>query len=162
MGNCPCCKRDDAVPRMSMRVNTDNKPCIDSDPYDVNEHELGLFIEDKVNEQTAMRLIQKLKTKKNTKQTNHYNHNDTDDNVIKAQHCIYVLLFTCVLYLKYKERTEKRPEIQIDKKKLKKSLIPSYDWILENKLRADGTFTTSQFKMLGNWLKEFYVEKQKR
>ena len=157
MGTRCCCSRDDAVPQRSARINTDDKSRLGFDLYDVNEHKLGKFIEEKVNVRTATRLIQQLKMRK--KNQNNHHHTDEDDNVIKAQHCIYVLLFTCVLYLKYRESSERRPEVHIDRKKLKKSLMPSYNWMLEYKLDANGTLKASQYKILGKWLQEYYVEK---
>merc|ERR1712113_1289993 len=84
-------------------------------PYDINEREFGKFIIEKVNEKTAHRLLQHLKQGSRRNNTDDY-----DDDTIKASQCIHVLLFACVLFLKYKEKTEKRPEIQIDKKKIKK------------------------------------------
>ena len=86
------------------------------------------------------------------------NNNDNDNDTIKSSQCIHVLLFACVLYLKYKEKTEKRKEIQIDKKKLKKSLLPSYQWINENKLKNQ-TLKKSNYKILGKWLQEYYDQK---
>ena len=134
------------------------------DPYDINEDEFGGFIINKVNEKTAKRLMQHLKSssKNNNKVASpNNNNNNFDDDVIKATQCIHVLLFACVLFLKYKEKTEKRAECQIDKKKLKKSLMPSYNWMLENKLNNNATLLKSKYKILGQWLKEFYAQKQK-
>jgi len=104
---------------------------------------------------TAHRLMQHLK--QGSRRTNNYD--DFEDDTIKASQCIHVLLFACVLFLKYKEKTEKRPEIQIDKKKLKKSLMPSFNWILQHKLRENEKLQKAKYKILGKWLKEFYQQK---
>lgn len=72
---------------------------------------------------------------------------------------IHVLLFACVLYLKYKEKTEKRPEINIDKKKVRRALMPSYNWMMSNKLNINPAIQRSNYKILGQWLKEYYAQK---
>jgi len=124
------------------------------DPYDINEAEFGAFIIEKVNEKTAQRLMQHLKQGSKGKAND-----ESDDDVIGGKQCIHVLLFACVLFLKYKEKVEKRAEVQIDKKKLKKSLMPSYNWIMENKLTDNATLQKSKYKILGKWLKEYYQVK---
>eukprot|EP01084_Bolivina_argentea_P274228 467352_1 len=125
-------------------------------PYDVNEKEFGQFILEKVNEKTAQRLMQHLK---NAQSKTSSSSNEDDNDIIKASQCIHVLLFACVLFLKYKEKTEKKPEIQIDKKKLKKSLMPGFNWMLQNKLKNNKTVKKSQYKILGQWLQEYYKTK---
>merc|ERR1712129_642255 len=144
--------------RRSMRIIPDMDPEDDKDydPYALNEAEFGMFILDKVNDKTAKRLMQHLN--KNKQGKNSGGDGDGDD-VIKANQCIHVMLFACVLYLKYKEKTENKAEIQIDKKKLKKSLMPSFDWMMENKLKDIGCIKKNDYKVLGQWLKEYWETK---
>ena len=129
--------------------------CYYYDPYDINEKELGQFIEDKMDEKMAKRLLRHLKGSSKPGSDN------TDDDTIPAQRFLLALCFFCVLFLKYVQKTEKRLEVKFDRKKLKKSLTPSYNWILENRLKETGTLKKSQYKILGKWFKEFYAEKQK-
>merc|ERR1712129_624449 len=127
------------------------------DPYDIDEQEFGLFIVEKINDKTAQRLMLYLRSGggKNDKKDEDDDASEENEDVIKAHQCIHVMLFACVLYLKYVEKTENKLEIQIDKKKLKKALMPSYNWMLENKLE-NGTMTVqkSNYKILGEWLQE--------
>ena len=122
------------------------------DPYDIDEGEFGVFIVEKVNDKTAQRLMQHLKSGNDKRNDDG---DEYEDDVIKSHQCIHVMLFACVLYLKYVEKTENKPEIQIDKKKLKKALMPSYNWMMENKLKDDMTIPKSNYKILGEWLQEF-------
>ena len=82
--------------------------------------------------------------------------NIDNDEVITSEECIDFLLFACIVFVKYKEKTEKRANIRIDKERLKESLMPSYDWILRNRLKTHGKLQRNQYKILGKWLKEFY------
>ena len=115
--------------------------------YNINEYEFGTFIEKNVNEQIVERLMKNLKSESN------------EVGVISTKQCINVLLFLCILFVKYKQKIEKRADIRIDKERLKESLMPSYDWILENRLKTNCTLMKSEYKLLGKWLKEFYASK---
>ena len=151
-----CCSRNDAVPAKMQRINTNDKQW---DPYDIDEFQFGKFIEEKINEKTARRLMSHLKKQSEGDKSEAIN--GTDNDIIKATQCIHVLLFTCILYLKYKEKTEKRKEVEIDKKKLKQALKPSYEWMIEYKLKSNGTLKRSKYKILGKWLKEYSIEKDR-
>merc|ERR1711933_105965 len=110
------------------------------------------FIVEKVNEATSDRLMYHLKQ--------HCSDwiaiNDGDDDTINGSQCIFLLIFAAVLFLKFKEKREKREVIQVNKDKLKKALMASYEWILENKLKDNQKLPKSQFEILGKWLQEFY------
>merc|ERR1712048_796584 len=82
-----------------------------------------------------------------------------ESDLIKAPQIIHVLLFICVLFIKYQEKTHKRPEMQIDKKVLKKSLVPAFNWMLENRVKAHQSIKKSEYKILGKWLKEYHKAK---
>jgi len=122
----------------------------DFDPYEINEEEFGVFILEKVNDKTAKRLMQHLKNGNKQKES----------DVIKATQIIHVLLFICVLFIKYQEKTHKRPEMQIDKKVLKKSLVPSFNWMLENRVKTHQSIKKAEYKILGKWLKEYAQSKK--
>ena len=67
-----------------------------------------------------------------------------------------------VVFIKWKGRIAKRPEIEVEKKKLREPLLPSYDWMLKYKIKADGTILKSEYRTVGRWLKEYYhTEKRK-
>ena len=167
-----CCSRNDAVPRISRnidpkRLSTDQSSVSEAsmdtitnghDIYDINEHDFGEFIVDKVEEKTAKRLMTHLKPSKGSNKMN------IDQNVITAKQCKTILLFACILYLAYKAKIEEREEdsAEFDKIKLRKALQPSFNWMLENKLKQNGTLQKSEYKMLGKWLKEFYAQKQEQ
>ena len=105
---------------------------------------------DKVNEKTAKRLMAYLED------------DQSDwDGVITAKQCLHLMLFACVLYLKYVENVENKPEIKIDKKKLKKVMMPSFDWMKEHKFKEKDTIKKRDYKVLGEWLIEFYETKRK-
>ena len=123
------------------------------DPYDINEDKFGSFIIELVNRRTFDRLCQHLRRSRR-------NRNDvTADDVIHAHEVRHVLLFACVLYLKYKEKTEQRPEVGLDKKQVRDALMPGYDWMLNNKLNINTSIQVSNYKVLGRWLKEYYAQK---
>ena len=131
------------------------------DPYDLDEGEFGIFIVEKVNDKTAQRLMQHLKSGSSKRKVTDCDEDEYEEDVIKSHQCIHVMLFACVLYLKYVEKTENKPEIQIDKKRLKKALMPSFNWMLENKLKDDmTTIQKSNYKILGEWLQEYQKMKE--
>jgi len=126
------------------------------DVYDINEEELGRFIMEKLNEETAEKLIQRLKKKS---QSNNFKKNNDDDAVetIEAKQIIFILLFACILFMKYKQKVEKkRDRIVVDNKQLKRSLMPAYVWILQTKFQYKQSIKKSDYKLLGAWLIEYY------
>merc|ERR1712087_99167 len=127
----------------SQNEQDDEEDVQNYDPYDIDEGEFGLFIVEKINEKTAQRLMLHLRSGNKKGNDDADDEDEYEEDVIKAHQCIHVMLFACVLYLKYVEKTEHKPEIQIDKKKLKKALMPSYNWMLENKLE-NGTMTVQK------------------
>ena len=108
------------------------------DPYDINEDKFGSFI------------IEYYQRKRS---------NVTADDAIQAHELKHVLLFACVLYLKYTEKKENRPEVDLDKKQVRDALMPGYNWMLSNKLNINTSIQVSNYKILGRWLKEFYAQK---
>eukprot|EP01084_Bolivina_argentea_P192792 330893_1 len=66
------------------------------DAYKINFDDFGDFMVEKVNETVAQRLMQHIK------QTD----NDNNQHIIPSAQCISILLFSCILYIKFKEKTE--------------------------------------------------------
>eukprot|EP01083_Nonionella_stella_P034485 94375_1 len=149
---------DDSKKKQEEKVSESSETVKEEyDPYDVDEKQFGRFIIEKVNEKTANRLMQHLKTGKNKV---------GDDEVIKPSQIIIVLLYACVLYLKYIEKTQKKEEVKVDKKRLKQSLMPAFNWMLENRFGSEynvsNGLNTGEYKQLGTWLIEYYETKQEK
>merc|ERR1712228_147249 len=155
MGSICCTSNDSDIDRSEIEssADIDYDEFGDFDPYEINEHRFGVFILEKVNDITAKRLMQYLPSG---------NYKNAKEEVIEASQVIHVLLSICVLFIKYEEKTRKRPEIQIDKKVLKKSLVPPFNWMLENRLKTKQSIKKSEYKILGKWLKEYHRIKMKK
>ena len=129
-------------------IPPDTPEPIPYDPYDINEDEFGSFIIEKVNQRTFNRLCEHLRASDGI----------GDQDLVQADEMINVLLFACILFLKFKEKTERRAEMTLDKKRVRKALMPSCDWMLNNKLNLNPSLQRSNYRILGLWLIEYYAQ----